>query len=221
MKIKAIITGATGMVGEGVLHECLAHPAVESVLLIVRRPSGRKHQKLREIVHGDFYDFSALEAELKGRNACYFCLGVSSVGMPVEAYKKVTCDLTMALARPLARLNPDMTFCYVSGAGTDSSEKGRVRWARVKGMTENHLLGLPFRQAFMFRPGYLNPTPGLRHAYRIYRFFSPFYPLWNRLLPGYVSTLRQLALAMINATLYGYEKPVLEVRDIRLLAGRE
>jgi uncharacterized protein YbjT (DUF2867 family) len=220
MKIKAIITGATGMVGEGVLHECLAHPAVEAVLLIVRRPGGRQHPKLREIVHSDFYDFSALETELKGWNACYFCLGVSSVGISAEEYQKVTYDLTLALARPMARLNPDMTFCYVSGAGTDSSEQGRVRWARVKGMTENHLLGLPFRQAFMFRPGYLNPTPGLRHAYRIYRFFSPFYPLWNRLLPGYVSTLRQLALAMINATLHGYEKPVLEVRDIRALGGR-
>jgi uncharacterized protein YbjT (DUF2867 family) len=220
MTIKAIITGATGMVGEGVLHECLAHPAVESVLLLVRRPTGRQHPKLREIVHGDFYDFSALEAELRGWNACYFCLGVSSVGISADEYQKVTYDLTMALAQPLARLNPDMTFCYVSGAGTDGSEKGRVRWARVKGMTENHLRRLPFRQAFMFRPGYLNPTPGLRHAYRIYRFFSPIYPLWNRLFPGYVSTLRQLAQAMLNATLLGYEKPVLEVRDIRALAGR-
>ena len=151
MKIKAIITGATGMVGEGVLHECLLHPDVESVLVINRKPCGVKHEKLKEIIHKDFLDLSAIEEQLAGYNACYFCAGVSSVGKKEDEYTRITYDLTLNFANTLVKLNPDMTFCYVSGVGTDSTEKGRSMWARVKGKTENDLLKLPFKAAYMFQ----------------------------------------------------------------------
>ncbi len=144
MKIKAIITGVTGMVGEGVLHECLLHPDVESVLVINRKPCGVKHEKLKEIIHKDFFDLSSIEDQLSGYNACYFCAGVSSVGKKEDEYKRITYDLTLNFAKTLLKLNPDMTFCYVSGVGTDSTEKGRSMWARVKGKTENDLLKLRF-----------------------------------------------------------------------------
>ncbi len=165
MKIKAILTGATGMVGEGVLRECLQHPDVEQVLVINRKPGGVTSEasarpKLREIIHTDFFDLTPIETELVGYNACFFCLGVSSVGMKEADYKRLTYDLTLHAAQLLARLNPDMMFCYVSGAGTDSTAQGRSMWARVKGATENALLQLPFRKAYMFRPGFLKPTEG-------------------------------------------------------------
>lgn len=218
MTINAILTGATGMVGEGVLHECLRHPAVTSLLVIGRRPCGVRHEKLKEIIHDDFFDFSGIESQLHGYNACYFCLGASSVGKNEADYTRITYDLTMALARPLARINPGLTFCYVSGAGTDSSEQGRSMWARVKGKTENDLLKLPFKAAYMFRPGYIQPTPGLKNTLPAYKFFAPLYPLWKTLFPKYVTTLEEIGLAMIHAVTNGYEKPVLECRDIRRLA---
>ncbi len=214
MKIKAIITGATGMVGEGVLHECLNHSEVESVLVISRKPCGVKHEKLNEIIHKDFLDLSAIEEQLKGYNACYFCAGVSSVGKKEDEYKRITYDLTLNLANTLAKLNNDLTFCYVSGVGTDSTEKGRSTWARVKGKTENDLLNLPFKAAYMFRPGYIQPTKGLKNAYKTYSFFAPFYPIWKLLFPKYVVTLAELGLSMINSTLYGSDKKILECRDI-------
>ncbi len=214
MKIKAIITGATGMVGEGVLHECLNHSEVESVLVISRKPCGVKHEKLNEIIHKDFLDLSAIEEQLKGYNACYFCAGVSSVGKKEDEYKRITYDLTLNLANTLAKLNNDLTFCYVSGVGTDSTEKGRSTWARVKGKTENDLLNLPFKAAYMFRPGYIQPTKGLKNAYKTYSFFAPFYPIWKLLFPKYVVTLAELGLSMINSTLYGSDKKILECKDI-------
>lgn len=220
MKIKTIVLGATGMVGEGVLHECLLHPEVTSVLVINRRPCGVEHEKLTEIIHQDFMDFSPIADQLSGYNACYFCMGVSSVGMDEEDYRRLTYDLTLHVANTLLERNPEMTFCYVSGAGTDSSEQGRSRWARVKGKTENDLLKLPFKAAYMFRPGYIQPTKGLRNAYKVYSVMAPLYPLWKFLFPKFVVTLKEIGLAMINATVRGYEKPVLECRDISALAAR-
>ena len=214
MKIKAVITGATGMVGEGVLHECLMHPDVESVLVINRKPCGLKHEKLKEIIHKDFFALSSIENQLGGYNACYFCAGVSSMGKSEELYKRITYDLTLNFATTLLMSNPDMTFCYVSGVGTDSTEKGRIMWARVKGKTENDLLKLAFKTAFMFRPGFIKPTKGLKNAYKAYKFFTPFYPVFKKLFPKYVVTLEEIGLAMINVTLFGSDKKVLECRDI-------
>jgi len=221
MKIRAIITGATGMVGEGVLHECLLHPAVESVLSISRRTCGKRHDKLREILHQDFSDFSGLETELTGYNAGFLCMGVSSFGMTEETYQHLTYDLTLALARPLSRLDPDMTVCYVSGMGTDSSEKGRVMWARVKGKTENDLMQLPFHAAYMFRPGFIRPTKGLKKTHAFYRVLDPLFPLGEWLFPNAVLTLKEIGLAMINCVERGPEKRVLDVPDIARLARQE
>lgn len=214
MKIRAIITGVTGMVGEGVLHECLLHPAVESVLVINRKPCGIKHQKLIEIIHQDFFDLSPIDNHLTGYNACYFCAGVSSVGIKEEEYKHITYDLTLNFAKTLLKLNSEMTFCYVSGVGTDSTEKGRSMWARVKGKTENDLLKLGFKDAYMFRPGYIQPTKGLKNTYKIYKYFAPFYPVLKKLFPKYVVSLEELGKSMINVTLLGFDKKVLECKDI-------
>ncbi len=221
MKIRAIITGTTGMVGEGVLHECLLHPDVEAVLAIRRRPCGVRHGKLKELVHADFSDFSGLEGELTGYNAGFFCMGVSSIGMTERAYRHVTYDFTMALAAVLSRLDPDMTICYVSGMGTDSSEKGRVMWARVKGKTENDLLRLPFRRAYMFRPAFIQPTRGLKNTHWFYRAAAPLFPPVKMLFPGYILTLREIGLAMINSVEKGPDEKVLEVGDIAKLAHLE
>ncbi|UHG89655.1 NAD-dependent epimerase/dehydratase family protein [Spirosoma oryzicola] len=219
MKIKAIITGATGMVGEGVLHECLQHPDVEQVLVINRKPGGVSHAKLREIVHNDFFDLKAIESQLTGYNACFFCLGVSSVGMDNDEYKHLTYDLTMNVAQLLATQNPAMTFCYVSGAGTDSTEQGRLAWARVKGATENALMRL-FSNAYMFRPGFMKPTPGLKNVKSYYKFIAWLYPIGRALYPAGFSTLQELGLAMIKSATQGYEKRILEVKDIVALAKR-
>jgi hypothetical protein len=218
MKIKAIITGASGMVGEGVLHECLLHPDVQEVLVIGRRPAGVIHPKLKEILHSNFHDLSAIEDQLKGYNACYFCLGVSSIGMKEQEYHHLTYDLTMHMATILAEQNPEMTFCYVSGSGTDSTEHGKLMWARVKGQTENDLMRLPFKASYMFRPGFMKPTKGLKHTLKGYMFFAWLYPVLRPLFPNFVSTLRELGLAMINVTMRGYDKPLLEVKDIVKLA---
>ena len=208
------------MVGEGVLHESLNHPEVEAVLVVNRRLCGIEHEKLTEIIHPDFHDFSAIENQLTGYNACYFCMGVSSIGMKEAEYRRLTFDLTMGIANILVKDNPEMTFCYVSGVGTDSSEIGRSMWARVKGKTENDLMKLPFKGSYMFRPGYIQPTTGLKNAYKIYKFAGPFYPLWNTFFPKYVCTLKQLGLAMINSVLKGSDLQVLEVKDIRKLADK-
>ncbi len=155
MSIRAIITGATGMVGEGVMHVCLNHPGVETVLVINRSPTGVAHPKLKEIIHKDFFDFSPIEGQLKGYNACFFCLGVSSVGMKKEDYYRFTYTLTMHVATTLSRHNPDMVFCYISGAGT--SVDSRLNWAQVKGKTENDLMKLPFADVYGVRPGFIKP----------------------------------------------------------------
>ena len=221
MKIRTIITGVTGMVGEGVMHECLLHPDVEQVLVINRKPCGVSNPKLKEIIHSNFFDLSAIEVQLTNYNACFFCLGVSSVGLKEPEYTKLTYDLTLNVAKTLAKQNQDMTFCYVSGSATDSSEKGSSMWARVKGKTENHLMQLPFRKAYMFRPGYMHPTPGLKNTLKYYAWLSWLYPLFRVVFPGFVSTLKELGLAMINAVSQGYDKSILEVKDIIKLAGLE
>jgi hypothetical protein len=220
MKIRAIVTGVTGMVGEGVLHECLDHDDVEKVLVIGRRPCGITHPKLKEIVHDNFHDLSYIEKQLGGYNACFFCLGASSVGMGEEEYRQLTYDLTMHAAETLVKYNPDMTFCYVSGAGTDSTEKGTLMWARVKGKTENDLMKFPFKRVFAFRPAFMEPTKGLKNTHGYYKVMRPLFPLFRALFPRYISTLKDVGLAMINAAIHGYDKRVLEVKDINALAKR-
>ena len=217
MKVKAIVLGATGMVGEGVLLECLGHPDVEQVLVINRRPGGVSHPKLREIVQADFFNLAPIEAQLGGYNACFFCLGVSSVGMSAAEYKHLTYDLTLGVGQLLARLSPEMTFCYVTGAGTDSSEHGRVAWARVKGATENALLRL-FQNAYMFRPGFMKATPGQKNVKSYYTLIAWLYPLGRALYPAGFCTLQEVGRAMINAATKGYPKRILEVKDIVALA---
>ncbi|MDB5234102.1 MAG: epimerase [Hymenobacter sp.] len=218
MKIRAILTGATGMVGEGVLLECLQSPDVEHVLVLSRKPTGRSHPKLTELLVPDLQNLSAIENRLVGFNACFFCAGISSVGISKEEYERITHDLTLAVGETLARLNPELTFIYVSGDGTDSSEKSRLHWARVKGRTENELLALPFRQAYMFRPGMMRSSPGQRNISRKYAFINKLYPVVKRLMPSHASTLAEVGQAMIKAVLAGASKRVLEVTDIIALA---
>jgi uncharacterized protein YbjT (DUF2867 family) len=218
MQIRVIVFGATGMVGEGVLLTALRHEDVESVLVIGRRPCMVTHSKLKELIHRDFFNYSAIEDQLQGYDACFFCLGVSSVGMNERDYSRVTYDLTMQAAEVLSRCNPAMTFCYVSGTGTDSTEQGRIMWARVKGRTENHLAKLPFKSVYAFRPGLLKPLDGQRNVKPIFKAVAWPFPLWKALFPDAVSTIEDVGLAMINATLYGYQKKVLENPDIARLA---
>jgi hypothetical protein len=218
MKVKAIIFGATGMVGEGVLLEALNHTDVESVLVIGRRPCNVKHQKMKELIHADFFNYSNIEEHLKGYNACFFCLGVSSFGMKEKDYHRITYDLTMQVAKTLSSLNPEMTFCYVSGTGTDSTEQGRMMWARVKGKTENHLTKLSFKAVYLFRPGLMKPVKGQKNVKLIFKIVAWPYPLWKVLFPGAVCMLKDVGRAMINTVLVGYSKRFLENVDITRLA---
>jgi len=218
MTVSVILTGTTGMVGEGVLLECLADPRVARVLVVNRKPLGRTHPKLREIVHADFHDLSPIEHELAGYDACFFCLGVSSIGMREPDYRHVTYDLTVGFARALARANPDMAFCYVTGAGTDSTEHGQVMWARVKGATENELLRM-FRRAVMFRPAMMKASAGQENLKGWYRALAWIYPIGRALAPSKFCTLQEVGRAMINAAASGAPRHVLEVPDIVALAG--
>ena len=219
MKIKAIVTGATGMVGEGVMHECLNHPDVASVLVINRRTITPDHPKLKEIIHNNFFDFSAIEEQIKGYNTCFFCLGTTSVGKKESEYKKITFDITKALADILVRLNPEMTFCYISGSGTDSSEKGKIMWARVKGKTENYILNLGFHEAFAFRPAIIEPTKGLKNTLTPYKYLAFLLPVIRLLFPKHICSLKEIGIAMINSAIKGYDKKILEVSDIVKLAN--
>ena len=218
MNLRVILTGATGMVGEGVLLECLANSAVAHVLVLTRKPTGRSHAKMRELLVPDLANLSAVESQLTGYNACFFCAGVSAVGLSKEEYERITHDMTLAVGKTLLRLNPGLTFIYVSGSGTDSRETSRQHWARVKGRTENELLALPFRAAYMFRPGFMQITPGQRNALKWYGAIAWLYPVARKLAPNFVSTMQEVGRAMINAADFGYSKPVLEVRDIVALA---
>jgi len=213
-----VLFGATGMVGQGVLRECLLDPGVDRVLSIGRGVTGQSNPKLREIVHVDFLDFSPLRQELTGFDACFFCLGVTSAGMSEEQYNRVTYEYTMAAARLLAELNPGMTFIYVSGLGTDSTERGRTMWARVKGKTENALFRLPFKAAYMFRPGVIQPLHGIESRTRLYRIgyvvAAPLMPLLKALFPNAITTTEQIGRAMIKIAREGAAKTVLENPDI-------
>jgi uncharacterized protein YbjT (DUF2867 family) len=219
--MKVILFGATGMVGQGVLRECLLDPGIESVLSVGRSPSGQRHAKLREIIHDNFVDYSAIEAQLTGYDACFFCLGVSSIGMSEERYRHLTYEITMAAATTLAKLNPSMVLTYVTGRGTDSSESGSLMWARIKGKTENDLLKLPFKATYIFRPAAIQPLHGVRSktgwVQAIYVATAPLLTFLNRVVPKYMTTSAQLGRAMIKVAREGYPKPVLESEDINRL----
>jgi uncharacterized protein YbjT (DUF2867 family) len=220
--MRVLLFGATGMVGQAVLRECLLDPDVEIVRTVGRAATGVKNVKLHEVVHADLWNYTAIEQELRGFDACFFCLGVSSVGMSEAEYERLTYGITVAAAETLARLNPGMTFIYVSGAGTDSSEKGKVMWARVKGRTENALLRLPFKAAYMFRPGGIQPMHGERsktRAYRIgYLLAKPLLPLLRRMFPGSIMTTEEISRAMLNVVRRGAPRRILETSDIRACA---
>jgi uncharacterized protein YbjT (DUF2867 family) len=216
--VKIILFGATGMVGQGVLRECLLDPGVASVLAVGRSPTGQRNAKLREIVHDNFLDFSGIESQLAGFDACFFCLGVSSVGMDAERYRHLTYDITLAAATTLVKVNPGMVFIYVTGRGTDSTEHGGLMWARVKGKTENDLLKLPFRAAYMFRPAGIQPLHGVKSKtgwiQAIYVVTAPLLSLLTRTSPKYMTTTEQVGRAMIRVARDGYPRPVLESEDI-------
>lgn len=223
--MKVIVTGATGMVGKGVLLECLDHPDIAEVLSISRKTTGINHPKFKELIHRDFSEFASVAEQLKGYDACYACMGVSAAGMKEEQYKKLTYDFTLSLAEELVQIDKDMTFTYVSGAGTDSTEKGRTKWARVKGKTENDLLNLGFKQAFMFRPGAIIPLRGIQPSSKIYRVLINnlkwLIKLMKRISPDSVVDTTQIGLAMVNITLRGYDKKVITPKDILVLADQE
>jgi uncharacterized protein YbjT (DUF2867 family) len=218
--MRVILFGASGMVGRGVLRECLLDPEVEGVLSVGRSTTGLKHAKLREILRDNLFDFSDIEAEWKGYDSCFFCLGMSSVGMTEEQYRRITFDITLAAAETLAKLNPGMTFIYVSGMGTDSTESGRTMWARVKGRTENALLQLPLK-AYMLRPAGIVPMHGIKSKTKLYRLFyvllAPIMPLLYAWFPKYVTTTEQVGHAMIKVAKEGAPKRVLENIDINQL----
>ncbi len=220
--MNVIVTGATGMVGKGVLLECLDHQSIDKVLVVGRNPVEIKHPKLKELIHSDFSDFSGVSEKLKGYDACFFCMGISSMGMKEADFKKVTYDYTLSLARELYTLNPEMTVTYVSGEGTDSTEKGRIMWARVKGKTENDLIKLGFKQAFMFRPGFIIPLRGIKSRTKGYQFVYDYF-MWlvkliRALAPNSVVTTTQVGKAMINSAIRGYPLNILKPKDIFLLS---
>ena len=216
--MRVILFGATGMVGAGALIECLTADRVTAIVSVSRRPTGVAHPKLREVLHSDFFNYSAIQSEFAGADACFFALGVSAVGKSEADYSHMTFDLTMAAATAIAKESPHATFSYVSGMGTDSTEHGRVMWARVKGKTENALLALPFRAAYMFRPGFIQPMKGVQSSVRLYRtayvVMTPIFPLLRSLFPRYVTTSERVGQALINVSDRGYPKQILESDDI-------
>lgn len=212
-----IITGSTGMVGEGVLIQCLNSPEINSILVINRKSCGYTHPKLKEIIHQDLFNFSAIENQLTGYNACFFCLGITSVGASDEVYYKMTYTLTMHIAETLSKLNENITFCYVSGSGTN--EKGRLNWQRVKGKTENDLMKLPFEQVFNFRPGFIKPIEGQKFAHNFYKYINWLFPIGRKFFPNGFCKMTELGDAMINALSYNNKRQILEGKDIINLAA--
>jgi uncharacterized protein YbjT (DUF2867 family) len=222
--MKVVLFGGTGMIGAGVLMECLVDSRVQTVLSISRSATGLKHPKLRELIRSDFTKFSDIKSELTGLNACFFCLGISSAGMTEAAYQLVTYDLTIAAAETLASASPGIVLVFVTGIGTDSTETSRVMWARVKGRTENALLAMPGIKAYMFRPGFIQPMKGIRSKTGLYRAFyaimSPLYPILKRVFPAHITNTEQVGHAMIAVAANGYSKRILETRDINAVAAR-
>lgn len=221
MGLKLIITGATGMVGEGVLQVCLSHPHVEKVALLTRRSTGVENTKLTELVLPDLHDLTEVEEHLMGFDACFFCLGISSVGAEAQHYYDTSYTLPMDVARTLHRLNKEMTFCYVSGAGTDASEKGSIAWARIKGRTENELAVLFPKKAFGLRPGFIKPLPRMKHTHSFYNYIGWLFPLGRALSPNYFCTMEELALSMISLAKNGYHRSIINGRDIIELAKHQ
>ena len=221
--MNVILFGATGMIGQGVLRECLLDPRVQNVTVIGRNKTGQQHPKLREIVHKDLWNYPSLEDQLKGLDACFFCLGVASAGMKEDAYRRITRDIPAAAAETLARLNPGMVFVFVSGRGTDNTGKSPLMWARIKGEAENAVLAQPFKAAYMFRPGIIQPLHGIQSRTRLYRIFyilaAPLFPVINALFPKSVTTTERIGQAMINAVVRGAPMVFLENADINKLAG--
>ena len=221
--MNVVIFGATGMVGRGVLLECLDDARVERVLVISRRTVEVSHPKLREIIHQDFFDFTDIQSQFAALGACFFCLGVSSIGISEREYDHLTYDLTLAAANALVATTTRLTFCYVSGEGTDSTEQGRLAWARIKGRTENALLRMPFKAAYMFRPGYIQPLRGIRSKTQwyqlLYGVIGSLYPLLRRILPRYVTTTVNIGRAMIEVASTGYPTQILFSPDINRLAA--
>jgi hypothetical protein len=220
MNYKVIITGTTGMVGEGVLLECLEHPQISEVLSISRRSANMSHPKLKEYLVPDFLSLKDDDQNLKGYDACFFCAGVSSIGMKEPEYTRLTFDTTTHFAKAVLHQNSGLTFIYVSGAGTDSSEKGRMMWARVKGRTENTLAKMPFKKVYIFRPGFMKLTPGQKNALKMYKYVGWMYPFLKLVYPNGTSTLKQVGQAMINCLISGSAKHILEVKDINMLGER-
>ena len=214
--MKVSITGATGMVGEGVLFECLENPTVKEVLMVNRSHYDMEHPKLKELLTSDFTKLEGLESQLSHYDACFYCAGISSVGMNEEKYNHITYETTMAFANKLAQLNPEMVFNFVSGAHTDGTGKGKIMWARIKGKTENALMKLPFKAQYNFRPGFMKPFKGQKNVKAL---FKPVIWLFPILLPKISLTLKQVGQAMINAVQKGYQKQVLEIKDINVLAS--
>lgn len=219
MAIKIIITGSTGMVGEGVLLECLEHPEIKEVVMVNRRHNPLSHPKLKELIVPDFFNLDGLDNELSGFDACFYCAGITSNGMSEADYTRITYDTTLHFANTLVSLNPAMVFSHISGSHTDATEKGKFMWARVKGRAENALARLPFKKVYNFRPGFMKPTHGQKNVKGYYKIIGGMYPLFHILFPNNVSTMAQVGQAMINSVLKGYPKQVLEVADIKLLAA--
>jgi len=217
--MRVMITGASGMVGEGVLHECLNSQLVKEVLVLGRRSCGIAHPKLKELLHSNFHDLTPVADQLSGYDACFFCAGVSSVGKKEEEFYHLTYQLTLHVAETLAKQNSNMTFCYVSGAGTDSSEKGRLMWARVKGKTENDLMKLSFAQVYNFRPGFIESAPGMKNTIKLYTYFKWLLPIIKFISKNAVVSLEEIGQAMIKSATKGYKKQILEVKDIKELAA--
>jgi len=221
---KVIITGATGMVGKGILYECLDHPDIEEVLVIGRSTIGMTHPKLKEMIHKDFTNFSSVADKLTGYDACFYSLGISAAGLNEAQYKKITYDFTMALSKVLLENNPEMTFNYISGQGTDSSEKGNMMWARVKGKTENDLINLGFKQAYMFRPGAILPLRGIKSRTKSYQFMYDYFTWLLKIIklisPNSIVNTTQIGLAMIKSIEKGYDKKVLKPKDIIILSEK-
>jgi uncharacterized protein YbjT (DUF2867 family) len=219
--MNVLILGATGMLGQGVMRECLLDDGVARVVTLGRHATGNAHPKVREIVHADLFHLQPIEQQLTGLDACFYCLGATAAGKSEREYARINYDMTLAVAETLARLDPDMTFVYVSGMGTDSTERGRTMWARVKGRAENALLRLPFKAAYMLRPGIILPMHGIKSRTTLYRVFyslmTPLYPALRALFPRSITTTEHLGRVMLRLARSGYSKPVLESADIALL----